>query len=432
MTLSERDHSVVWHPFTQHKTSSMQTPIVRGEGAYLIDENNNRILDLISSWWVNLHGHAHPEIAKAIYTQAMQLEHTVFSGFTHEPAIQLAEQLLEILPPAFSKIFYTDNGSTAVESALKIAYQYWHNRGEKKRQRFIGFKNGYHGDTFGAMSVGKKSGFFAPYEDLFFSVDFFSYPSTWTNDSAVEKKEQAVLTELDQHLKLYADETAAMILEPLVQGAGGMQMCRPEFLQQLEQLVRSHGVLIIYDEVMTGFGRTGEYFACLKANTTPDIICLSKGITGGFLPLAVTACQEFIYQGFLSDSIGTALLHGHSYTAHPIGCAAALASLKILKSPEVARQQKMIENTHRVALSELRDTVDQQRYCGTIAAFNLKMSPTYGSNVSEKLRKQLLKKGLLLRPLGNVIYFLPPYCISEADLKNAYAILIEEIQGVTA
>ncbi len=434
MTISERDNAVIWHPFTQHKTMPLPGTIERGEGVYLIEQNGKRLLDLISSWWVNLHGHANPEIAKAIYEQAMKLEHVIFASFTHEPAVTLAEQLLTILPNTFSKIFYSDNGSTSVEIALKMAYQFWRNIGEKRRHRFIAFENGYHGDTFGAMSVGRKSGFFAQFEDLFFQVDFMPYPATWKDDPNIKAKEQEALEKMDAHLKKYGAETAALIIEPLVQGSSGMQMCSPEFLQQLETLVRSYGILIIYDEVMTGLGRTGDYFACLKANTTPDIICISKGLTGGFLPIAVTACSEQIYQAFLGDDFSSALVHGHTFTANPIACAAAVASLTILKREETQQQINMIQAVHQAALTNLarEELVEKPRSCGTIAAFNLKISAAYGASTSVKLREQFRQRGLLIRPIGNAIYIMPPYCISETELKRSYEIVIEEIQGVIA
>lgn len=432
MSLSMRDQQYIWHPYTQHQTTPLPMPIQRGEGAYLIDDKNQRYLDLISSWWVNLHGHAHPEIAKAIYEQACQLEHIIFSGFTHEPAVNLAEKIINILPQGFSKIFYSDNGSTAVEVALKMAYQYWRNHGDLKRTRFMAFEKGYHGDTFGAMSVGKKCDFFTQFDDKLFQVDMFTYPATWLQDEFIQQKEQAALTAIQQHLEQLGEETAALILEPLVQASGGMQMCRPEFLQQLEQLVRQYGVLIIYDEVLTGFGRTGDLFACLRAKTSPDIICLAKGLTGGFLPLAVTACKEDIYNAFLGDSFSQALAHGHSYTANPLGCAAALASLDILLRPNTLKQIQCIEAAHVKGAAMLGQLpqIEKIRYCGTIIAFELAIEASYGSNVSITLRNQFLKRGLLIRPLGNVIYFLPPYCISEAELMNAYQIVIQEIEGV--
>lgn len=434
MTISQRDQLSIWHPFTQHKISQTSFTITRGEGAYLFDENGKRYLDLISSWWVNLHGHSHPEIARAIYNQSTTLEHVIFSGFTHEPAVTLAEELLKLLPNEFSKVFYSDNGSTAVEVALKMAYQYWRNQGETNRTRFIAFQNGYHGDTFGAMAVGKKSGFFSQFEELLFAVEIFSYPDTWINDENVMQNEQRILSQMTSYLEQHHAETAALIIEPLVQGAGGMRMCRPQFLRELERLVRSYGILIIYDEVMTGFGRTGDFFACNKTNTRPDIICLAKGLTGGFLPLAVTACQEKIYEAFLGENFSHALAHGHSFTANPLGCAAALMSLKILQNPDTISQIKMIEKVHHDSLAHFHVDMplEKLRCCGTIAAFDLKSVTEYGSKASIQLREKFIEQGLLIRPLGNVIYLLPPYCITENELRTAYEIVIEEIQGVVA
>src|SRR3990167_4049553 len=357
MKLAERDQQVVWHPLTQHQIATSPIPIVRGKGAYLFDAQERCYLDLISSWWVNLHGHAHPAIALAIYEQAQQLEQVIFSGFTHEPGVLLAETLLNLLPSGFSKIFYSDNGSTSVEVALKMAYQYWRNQGESQRKRFIAFNGGYHGDTFGAMAVGKSSGYFDQFTDCLFAVDIAPYPVTWLGDIDIEQKEQVALSWLITYLSQHADETAALIIEPLVQGACGMRMCRPQFLQALQQLARSYQLLIIYDEVMTGFGRTGELFACQKAGTYPDIICLAKGLTGGFLPLAVTACREKIYHAFLGDNIQSALVHSHSFTANPLGCAAGLASMALLQDQQTQAQIAMIEAVHRAELSQLMVSV---------------------------------------------------------------------------
>ena len=434
MTLTTRDQAVVWHPFTQHKTTSLPIAISSGKGAYLYDENGKRYLDLISSWWANIHGHAEPAIAKAIYEQAITLEHVLFAGFTHEPAVKLAENLLEILPPHFSKVFYSDNGSTAVEVGLKMAYQYWRNLGETNRQRFIAFEGGYHGDTFGAMALGKHSGYFNHFHDLLFAVDTFAYPTTAMNDESTEEKEQKVLVALSEHLDKHGKDTAALIIEPLLQGASGMRMCTPRFMRDLEKLVRSHGVLIIYDEVLTGFYRTGSYFACIKAETTPDIICLAKGLTGGFLPLAVTVCQEKIYQAFLGDTIASALIHGHTFTANPISCAAALASMKILKSLDTKAQVAMIEKVHEEELTRMLNSgvVDNPRYCGTVAAFDNKFLDHYGSKRSYEIQNHFLEQGLLVRPLGKVFYFLSPYCITEEELRGAYDVAIHEMQGEIA
>lgn len=434
MTLASRDQQAIWHPFTQHQMVSEPLSITRGEGAYLMDAAGNRYLDLISSWWVNLHGHAHPDIAKAIYEQALKLEHVIFSNLTHEPAVLLAEKLISLLPSGFSKVFYSDNGSTAIEVALKMAYQYWRNQNKPRKQRFIAFEKGYHGDTVGAMSVGKASGFFSSFENLFFTVDMFPYPTTSMTEKNNTEKENAILEKLKNHLENVSEETAAILIEPLVQGAGGMQMCRVEFLQALQKLANAYDVLLIYDEVMTGFGRTGHYFAAEKSNTVPDIICLAKGLTGGFLPLSVTACHEKIYHAFLGNTFDYALAHGHSFTANPLGCAAALASLKLLSDPYTQSQIALIERVHQKKLMDVMHQldVDQPRYCGTIAAFNLKTTSSYGSMKSIELRQQFLKQGLLVRPLGNAIYFLPPYCITEIELQQAYDIVIKGIQGVMA
>ena len=432
MTIPQRDKKVIWHPLTQHFMADLPIPIVRGEGAYLFDQDGKRYLDLISSWWVNLFGHGRPEIASAIYKQAQTLEHVIFAGFTHEPAVNLAEKLLSILPSGFSKVYYSDNGSTAVEIALKMAYQFWRNQGQMQRQRFIAFEKGYHGDTFGAMSVGKTSHYHTHFDDLLFNVDFFAYPETWLQDENIIAKEKNILNSIQTYLEKYANEVAGMIIEPLVQGASGMRMCRVEFLQELEALLRRYGVLIIYDEVMTGFGRTGDYFACLKAKTSPDIICLAKGLSGGFLPLSVTACKEFIYEAFLGDGFQKAFSHSHSFTGNPLGCAAALASLELLTSPETALKISTIEKIHLEEMAQLTtlESIEKLRCCGTIAAIDLKLPIGYASQLSIELRKRFMKQGLLIRPISNVIYLMPPYCILESDLRRAYQIIAEEIQGV--
>lgn len=431
--LSQRDQAAVWHPFTQHQMSSLPLAIKRGQGAYLFDQQGKAYLDLISSWWVNIHGHAHPLIAKAIYEQALRLEHVIFAGFTHEPAVVLAEKLLNLLPAGFSKVFYSDNGSTSVEVAIKMAYQYWHNQGEGQRQRFLAFSGGYHGDTFGAMAMGRSSQFFEHFSDLLFSVDHAPYPATWTGDEQIAEKENQALLWIEGYLQQYHRELAAIIIEPLIQAASGMRVCRSEFLLALEKLARSYNILIIYDEVMTGFGRSAANFACEKAGTHPDIICLAKGLTGGFLPLAVTVCQEHIYQAFLHESINHALVHGHSYTANPLGCAAALASLEILEQQATLQQIRSITATHQEMLAVLSALpgVEKTRQCGTMAAFDIAVNTTYGSKLSQAWRNIFLEHGLLIRPLGKVIYLLPPYCISQEDLRKAYMTVIDVVKKLT-
>ncbi len=261
MNLSERDRKIIWHPFTQEKVAKFPIAIKKAHGSYLYDENNKPYLDLISSWWVNLHGHAHPKIAQAIYEQSMTLEHVIFAGFTHEPAVTLCEKLKTLLPDKLSRFFFSDNGSTTVEVALKMAYQYWWNQGNRERTTFLSFEGGYHGDTFGAMSVGVKSGFHDAFSNLLFSVLTVPFPETWDEDEKIENKEEHSLKVLEGHLRAGSRKIAALILEPLVQGASGMRMCCPEFVRKVVNLVRQHGILIICDEVMTGFGRTGTYFA---------------------------------------------------------------------------------------------------------------------------------------------------------------------------
>lgn len=446
--LTTLDRKLIWHPYTQEKTADTPIPIVKGEGVYLYDENGNSYMDLISSWWTNLHGHSHHIIAEAIYKQAKQLEHVIFAGFSHEPAVKLCEKLHSILPPNLCRFFFSDNGSTAVEVAIKMAYQYWWNQNQKQRLKFISFQGGYHGDTFGAMSVGASVSFHHNYRDLLFSVHHIPFPSTWVEDHSVEEKEEKSLATLRQFLQNNHDQIAALIVEPLIQGASGMRFCRPSYLKAVIELVKSYDIIIIFDEVMTGFGRTGRNFALeylldqtdgshtsnapASADYTPDIICLSKGLTGGFLPLALTVCSEKIYQAFLADSFDKAFAHGHSYTANPLGCAAAIASLDLLLSPETKRQIDLINQSHQTFLKELVNiypVVKSVRSLGTIAAFNLESEENdYLYPHAAELKKLFLQRGLLLRPLGNTIYFFPPYCITQEQLHISYT-TVKEIIG---
>ena len=413
-------HPHLWYPFTAAKTAPTPLKVKAGQGVWLELDNGQRILDCISSWWVNLHGHSHPAIAAAIAHQAQTLEHVIFAGFSHDPAEQLAEKLVQKLPGDLNRVFFSDNGSTAVEVALKMAYQYWHNQGQA-RSTFLAFEGAYHGDTFGAMAVGARSLFNAAFDTLMFAVDTVPFPATFQGDETVAEQERqslaAIATQIDQAPHAYA----ALILEPLVQGAGGMRMCRPEFVAQVVQCCRERGVLVIFDEVMTGFGRTGDWFACLKAGVQPDLICLSKGLTGGFLPLSVTVATETIYQGFYSDEPQKTLYHGHSYTANPLGCAAALASWDLTTAAEP--QFQALAALHHQGLARLshHKGVTQCRVMGTIAAFNwVTDQPGYLNQWGQWIRQQAIAQGLLLRPLGNVLYVLPPYCITAAELSQVY------------
>ena len=417
--------SPVWHPFTAAKTAPPPLKVASAQGVWLELEDGRRILDAISSWWVNIHGHSHPAIAAAIYEQAKTLEQVIFAGFNHEPAEQLAQRLVEKLPDPLRHVFFSDNGSTAVEVALKMAYQYWVNEGQP-RPTFLAFDGAYHGDTFGAMAVGERSLFTEPFHDLLMAVDFLPFPETYWGDETVLEKENQSLTQLQQKLEAHPQRYAALIVEPLVQGAGGMRMCRPEFLQQVVRYCQEQGVLVIFDEVMTGFGRTGDWFACLKAKLKPDIICLSKGLTGGFLPLSVTVASEAIYQSFYSDNPAKTLYHGHSFTANPLGCAAALASWDLTLAAENRIQE--FEPLHHQHLAPLQGhpLVKNCRVTGTIAALELHSDqPGYLNQISPQIRQRSLEKGILLRPLGTVLYLLTPYCITNAELAWAYQIIHE-------
>ncbi|HKB44050.1 MAG TPA: adenosylmethionine--8-amino-7-oxononanoate transaminase, partial [Chitinophagaceae bacterium] len=320
-SLTDRDAAIIWHPYTQHKSAATPLPIVKGEAVYLIDEPGNKFIDAISSWWTNLHGHAHPYIAQKIFEQAQQLEHVIFAGCTHEPAIQLAERLLPLLPGNFSKIFYSDNGSTAVEVALKMAIQLQKNKNQKTKNKILALRHSYHGDTFGAMSVSERGVFVKAFENYLFEVIFIDL-------------EEKYSTLDNQCSMINFEEIACFIYEPLIQGAGGMNIYKTPLLNQLLKLCKQNNIICIADEVMTGFYRTGKMFASEYIEEKPDIICLSKGLTGGSLPLAVTACNQKIFDAFLSDDLYQTFFHGHSYTANPIACAAALASLDLLQKEE--------------------------------------------------------------------------------------------------
>ncbi len=423
-----RSASPVWHPYTQMKTAPVPLKVRKGQGAVLELEDGRQILDCISSWWVTIHGHAHPVLAEALYRQAQQLEHVIFAGFTHEPAEQLAAQLLSQLPEALTRVFFSDNGSTAVEVALKMACQYWHNQGQPQRTRFIGFTGGYHGDTLGAMSVGGSSPFWQPFQPLMFQLEEVPFPETFEGDAEVEAKEAHSLDQLAQLLQT-PERYAGIFIEPLVQGAAGMRLCRPQFLQALQALARRAGVLLIYDEVMTGFGRTGDWFACGKSQTVPDLLCLSKGLSGGCLPLAVTLCSEAIYQAFYSDDVQKTFFHGHSYTGNPLACAVALASFELLaQNPEPFQTMELQHRRYWAQWLDGHPRLERVRFCGTIAAMEITTDQRsdYFNALGPLLRNRFLAAGFLLRPLGNTLYLMPPYCMTASQLDSTY----QAIRGV--
>ncbi len=416
--LPARDARVCWHPWTQHFGQDPPIPVIRGEGAWLVGPGNQRYLDAISSWWVTVHGHAHPAIAAAIGAQAALLDQVIFAGCTHEPAVGLAEELLARLPSGLARIFYSDDGSTAVEVALKMALQFHRNRGSP-RSVVLALENAYHGDTFGAMSVSARGVFTAAFQDQLFAVERLPAPG-----------DPGLLPALDRMLDHRGSGIAAIIVEPLVQGAAGMRMWDAATLRALAGKVRSEGVLLIADEVMTGFGRTGPLFACEHADVSPDLICLSKGLTGGSLPLGVTAATEEVFEAFLGADRRTALFHGHSYTANPIACAAARASLALFDERS-ADQRRALEAVHRDEMSRLarHPRVLAPRVLGTIAAFDLADSETgYLSSAAQGLTAFGLERGVLLRPLGSVVYVMPPYCTRPEELRQVYAVLAEFLE----
>jgi adenosylmethionine-8-amino-7-oxononanoate aminotransferase len=414
-----RWHPHLWHPFTQVATADPPLRAVRGSGALLELDDGRLLIDAISSWWVTLHGHGEASIAAAIAAQASTLEQVIFADFRHPSAERLAERLSAL--SGLERLFFSDNGSTAVEVAIKIAWQWWHNRGIA-RPRLIAFEGAYHGDTFGAMAVGERSLFSAPFEPLLFEVARAPWPATWWGDDAVEAREQAALQRLEQ---LLDTPTAAVILEPLVQGAGGMAMVRPAFLQAVQARIHQAGALLIADEVLMGFGRSGTLFASEAAGLRPDLITLSKGLTGGFLPMGVTLASEALYEGFISStSVERTFFHGHSFTANPLGCAAALASLDLLE--QAPHRYRGLEARHRPHLEALarHQGVHRPRLLGSIAAFDLAVeTPGYLHPLGKRLQRLALAEGVFLRPIGPVVYLLPPLCIDAAQLERCYAVI---------
>jgi adenosylmethionine-8-amino-7-oxononanoate aminotransferase len=409
-------HPNLWPPFTQLARSEPSRRVASADGALLHLESGVPLIDAISSWWVTLHGHAHPKLAAAVHDQARSLEQVIFADFTHAPAERLAERLSTIT--GLQRLFFSDNGSTAVEVALKIACQWWANRGEARHQ-IVAFDGAYHGDTFGAMAVGERNLFSAPFEDKLFPVARVPWPATWWDDDGVEAREAEALAVLSRTLKT---PTAAVILEPLLQGAGGMAVVRPQFLQAVQTEVHDAGALLIADEVLTGFGRCGDWFASRRAGLQPDLMALSKGLTGGCLPMGVTMASERIFSGFIGSDPSLTLWHGHSFTANPLGCAVANASLDLLE----AEPQRFLgfEARHRPHLQAMsrHPRVNHCRLIGTLAAFDLAVEGTAGylNPAGPTVKRIAMEEGVFLRPLGQVVYLLPPLCITDAQLEQCY------------
>jgi len=413
--VADADRRYLWHPYTQHGLGEEPVPIARAKGAYLYDTSGRAIFDGISSWWVTLHGHARPEIARAIAEQAATLEQVIFAGFTHEPAARLAAALVERAPAGLARVFYSDDGSTAVEVAVKIALQYWQLRGETRRL-VAALENAYHGDTFGAMAVSARGLFTAPFAEQLFEVARLPDP--------VEGDPVAALEHL---LSARGSELAAVIVEPMLLGSGGMRMWSADALRAMRELTAAHGIPLVADEVLTGFGRTGPLFACEHAGIAPDLMCLSKGLTGGFVPMGATLATEALFERFRSSDRKKTLFHGHSYTANPIACAAGVASLALLDH-DSAERRRTIERSHRAAGERLArlPAIRNVRVLGTVIAMELAASEAgYLSGVGLALKRFALDRGVLLRPLGDTVYVLPPYCATDADLSKAYDVIAE-------
>ena len=423
MNLSEKDQLYHWHPYTQHKTTGLLPAIVRGEGALLWDENGKEYIDAIASWWVNPYGHSNKFIADAIYEQLTTLEHVLFGGFTNKPAVLLSEQLMKILPSNQKKIFFSDNGSTAVEVALKAALQYFYNKGEK-RTKIIAFEDAFHGDTFGAMASSGITFFTEAFQGSLIDVIRIPLPTAGNERKSKEALLQAIQSQ----------ECAAFIFEPLVQGAAGMVMYAADILDELISICKQNNVFTIADEVMTGFGKTGKAFACDHLLQQPDMMCLSKALTGGTIPMAITTFTQEIFNGFYDDDTNKALFHGHTFTANPTGCAAALASLQLLQSEEIQNNMKRVHQSHLDFQSKIKahPKVKTTRVLGVIFALEIETEnqESYYGTMRNKLYYFFIQNGIILRPVGNIVYILPPYIISQNQLEKVYQVVENALEIV--
>ncbi|QIH39110.1 adenosylmethionine--8-amino-7-oxononanoate transaminase [Flavobacterium sp. Sr18] len=423
MNLTDRDRQYLWHPYTQHKTAALPIAIKKGKCALLWDENNKEYIDAIASWWVNPYGHSNTFIADAIYKQLTTLEHVLFGGFTHEPAILVADKLMEILPKNQQKIFFSDNGSTAVEVAIKVALQYFFNKGEK-RTTIIAFENAFHGDTFGAMAASGISFFIEAFQGMFINVVRIPVP--------VKGQEQESYDALQSVIE--NSNCAGFIFEPLVQGAAGMVMYEPESLDKLMRICQDNNVLTIADEVMTGFGKTGKTFATDYLVEKPDMMCLSKALTGGTIPMAITTFTQDLFDAFYDDDINKALFHGHTFTANPTGCAAALASLELLQTSEMQANIIRVNKSHLDFQERIKNhkKVTATRVLGVIFALEIKTesSASYYGTLRNKLYDFFIENGVILRPVGNIVYILPPYVITDEQLQKVYHVVEKALEIV--
>lgn len=419
--LAKRGKKHLWHPLTQHQTAALPVGIVRAKGALLWDEEGNEYIDGIASWYTAMYGHGNEDIITAITAQMRQLDFVMFSGFTHEPAVQLSEKLIDILPKNQAKIFFNDNGSTAIEASIKMALQYYHNQGDK-RDTLIAFEDGFHGDTFGAMSASGLSSYNGPFEDFLLKVERIPVPQ---EDNCNE-----VLAHLDSIIK--NNKCAAFIFEPLVQGAAGMKFHSAKGLDALIKKCQESNILCIADEIMTGFGKTGKNFACDNLEHQPDIICLSKALTAGMFPLSITSCSESVFNRFLSDDVSKGFFHAHTFSAHPIGCAAALAGIELLSSSEILERRAYIAQAHIEFATEIKShsKVKEVRSIGVIFALDLNIKMERYGNLRDRLYRFFMEKEVVLRPLGNTIYVLPPYVITNAQLQKIYDAIKEVLKTI--
>lgn len=444
----DREH--IWHPFTQMKDYEKIDPtvMIRGEGIYLYDTDGNRYIDTISSWWTNLLGHCNPSISQALSQQALQLEHVNFSGFTHPFAAEVVHKLSELLPASLTRFFFSDDGSTAVEIALKIAFQYWKNLGNKNKNKFVMLDNSYHGDTVGAMSVGGAEGYHKVFKPLMFHSFRATVPdcslcphrkSDFTFDARQTGCSLQCFESMEKTFEDHHEEIAAVIVEPLLQGAGGMKVYPPLYLEKLRKLCDRFDVLLIFDEVATGFGRTGTLFALEQTSITPDIICLSKGLTAGYLPLSLTVCTERIYQAFYDDYFShKTFFHGHSYTANPLACSVAIAGMQELQSKNLpASAASVLDHFHnRLKTWQEYDFIEDIRYIGFVGAVDLTQSRKKHIPFESKKRigyqiyHESLRNGLVLRPLGDTIYWFLPLIVTQEEIDEILDKSLKVIQTV--
>ncbi|CAM4172918.1 adenosylmethionine--8-amino-7-oxononanoate transaminase [Zobellia nedashkovskayae] len=420
-SLSVRDKKHLWHPLTQHKLHPEMLGIVKAKGAVLYDENGKDYIDGIASWYTSAYGHCNEYITDRVYAQMQKLDQVVFSGFTHEPAIKLSEELIKILPENQEKLFFSDNGSTATEIGIKMALQYHFNNG-RTRKTMLAFEEGFHGDTFGAMSVSGLSVYNGPFEEFFIDVERIDVPT----DENIE----GILSDLE--IRLQQNHIAGFIYEPLVQGAAAMKMHKAENLNRILQLLKVHGVLTIADEVMTGFGKTGKPFASDYIDTKPDIICMSKALTAGLIPMAITSCSQEVYDAFYSDDLAKGLFHGHTYTGNPLACTAALAGLELLQSVEIQDSIKRIISSHQEFDLRVKnhEKVVGTRQCGIIYALDLNVKMERYGNLRDQIFKHFMNNGVFLRPLGSTIYISAPYVITDEQLQKIYTTIEDLLNSI--